>query len=73
MDSLAVVLDEACERILQAQDEERSLTTIRASAPVYRAILAAKSDDLARGDPVMLLDLEVVPDLSLSGESVDVR
>ncbi|MQA87379.1 MAG: hypothetical protein GEV03_22810 [Streptosporangiales bacterium] len=68
MQSLGVVIDEACAAVFAARDAQRRVTTLRVSPAIYEAIVQGKARELERGNPVMVLGLDVVNDASLSGE-----
>jgi hypothetical protein len=59
---LSVVIDTACTRIWDAWRAGAQVTSLRVSPAVYAAVAAARSGELARGSPLMLLGLPLVAD-----------
>jgi hypothetical protein len=60
--SLAPVIDAVCAEILEGSANGESFSTLRLSPAVYELIAASKARELQRGNPVMLLSLDVVAD-----------
>jgi hypothetical protein len=64
--SFAVVLDDLCSAIDQAGRTERPLTTAAVAPEIYGIVVEAKQrQHLMRGNPLMLLALELEEDPSL--------
>lgn len=59
---LSVVVERACTEIWNAWEEEATATTLRVNPGVYDAVAVARPGEVARGYPLMLLGLELVPD-----------
>jgi hypothetical protein len=58
---IAEVLDEACQQWLDKRNRgEDPPHEVRVNPIVYQTIADAKASDLARGNPLMLLGLDVV-------------
>lgn len=64
------VLDEACEAIAQAQFDGIRPTRMSVAFEVYRVVADAKSRELSRGNPLMLLGLTVIGDETLRSHEV---
>ncbi len=59
---LSVVVDSACTQIWDAWGSGAQLTSLRVSPAVYDAVAAARSSEVARDCPLMLLGLPLVAD-----------
>ena len=59
---LAIVVDEACDRIFDAWEDRARVTALRVNPAVYEAVAAARPGEVRRGYPLMLLGMELVPD-----------
>jgi hypothetical protein len=59
---LSVVVDNACTQIWDVLDGGGTVTSLRVSPDVYDAVAAARSAEVARHCPLMLLGLPVVAD-----------
>ena len=59
---MSVVVDNACTQIWDALDGGASVKTLRVSPAVYDAVAAARSGEVARHYPLMLLGLPIVAD-----------
>jgi hypothetical protein len=59
---MSVVVDNACTEILDAMDGGVKVTSLRVSPVVYDAVAAARSGEVARHYPLMLLGLPIVAD-----------
>jgi hypothetical protein len=57
--SLAILLDEVCPMVLAARYQNRRLQYLDVNPRVYESILEAKRKEYARGNPVVVLGLEV--------------
>jgi hypothetical protein len=71
--SVAEVLDGVCTDILRAAYGGRPPTRMNVSPRVYELVAAAKAQELARGNPLMLLGLDLVSDESVTGNSARLR
>jgi hypothetical protein len=63
-----VVLDRACEEILQAWEVGQRPTRLIVSPGAYEAITGARRREIQRGNPVMVLDLELELDTDVRDE-----
>jgi hypothetical protein len=61
--SLAPVVDAVCAAM--QDDEAHQWSVLRVPPPVYALIADSRRDDVARGNPVMVLSLDVVSDASV--------
>jgi hypothetical protein len=59
---MSVVVDNACTQIWDAVEGGASVTSLRVSPAVYDAVAAARSGEVARHYPLMLLGLPIVAD-----------
>ena len=59
---MSVVVDNACSQIWDVLDSGGSVTSLRVSPDVYDAVAAARSGEVARHYPLMLLGLPLVAD-----------
>ncbi len=59
---MSVVVDNACTQIWDAIERGASVTSLRVSPAVYEAVAAARSGEVARHYPLMLLGLPIVAD-----------
>jgi hypothetical protein len=59
---MSVVVDNACTQIWEAVDGGVKVTSLRVSPAVYDAVAAARSREVARHYPLMLLGLPLVAD-----------
>jgi hypothetical protein len=59
---MSVVVDNACTQIWDAWEGGASVTSLRVSPAVYEAVAAARSGEVARHYPLMLLGLPLVAD-----------
>ena len=59
---MSVVIDNACTQIWDALDGGQKVTSLRVSPLVYDAVAAARSREVARHYPLMLLGLPLVAD-----------
>ena len=59
---MSVVVDNACSQIWDVLDSGGSVTSLRVSPAVYDAVAAARSAEVARHYPLMLLGLPLVAD-----------
>ncbi len=59
---MSVVVDNACTQIWEALDGGAAVTSLRVSPAVYDAVAAARSKEVARHYPLMLLGLPLVAD-----------
>lgn len=59
---MSVVVDNACTQIWDALDCGAAVTSLRVSPAVYDAVAAARSGEVARHYPLMLLGLPIVAD-----------
>jgi hypothetical protein len=71
--SLAVVLDRACEEILQAWEDGRRPTRLIVSPSAYEAITGARHREVQRGFPVLVLDLELALDTDVPDEEAEIQ
>ena len=70
--SVARVLDEAVMEILRAKAEGRVVSELWLNPAVYAEVARAKEREVARGNPLTLLDLEVVDSEMLEAGTVRV-
>jgi hypothetical protein len=59
---MSVVVDNACTQIWDALDGGVKVTSLRVSPVVYDSVAAARSGEVARHYPLMLLGLPIVAD-----------
>ncbi len=59
---LSVVIDNACSRIWTAWGSGAQPTSMRVNPAVYDAVAAARSGEVARDCPLMLLGLPLIAD-----------
>jgi hypothetical protein len=59
---MSVVVDNACTQIWDAWEGGASVTSLRVSPAVYEAVAAARTGEVARHYPLMLLGLPLVAD-----------
>ncbi len=59
---MSVVVDNACTQIWEAVDGGVKVTSLRVSPAVYDAVASARSGEVARRYPLMLLGLPLVAD-----------
>jgi hypothetical protein len=59
---MSVVVDNACTQIWDALECGAAVTSLRVSPDVYDAVAAARSGEVARHYPLMLLGLPLVAD-----------
>ncbi len=59
---LSVVIDNACTQIWDAWGRGAGVTSLRVSPAVYDAVAVARSGEVARDCPLMLLGLPLVAD-----------
>lgn len=60
--SLVPVIDAVCAEILAGWASGESFSTLRLSPVLYDLVTAGKAREIQRGNPVMLLSLDVVAD-----------
>lgn len=60
--SLASVVDAVCSEIHAGWASGETFSTLRLSPALYELIAASKAREVRRGNPVMLLSLDVVAD-----------
>jgi hypothetical protein len=63
---MSVVVDKACTQIWDAWEGGGSVTSLRVSPAVYEAVAAARSGEVARHYPLMLLGLPLVADQAVA-------
>ena len=63
---MSVVVDKACTQIWDAWEDGASVTSLRVSPAVYEAVAAARSGEVARHYPLMLLGLPLVADQAVA-------
>jgi hypothetical protein len=69
MTSIVHLLDGACVAIIDGCRAGRMKPSeLRVSPSGYESVALVKRDEVSRGNPLMLLDLEVVVDGSLEGD-----
>jgi hypothetical protein len=59
--SIAEMLDEACPLILAAWQRNERPHYLRVHRTLYEVVAEAKASEIARGNPVLLLGLEIIP------------
>jgi hypothetical protein len=59
---MSVVVDNACTQIWEAAQRGAAVSSLRVSPAVYDAVAAARSGEVARHYPLMLLGLPLVAD-----------
>jgi len=59
---LSIVIDNACTKIWDAWGSGVQVTSLRVSPAVYDAVAAARSGEIARDYPLMLLGLPLIAD-----------
>ncbi len=59
---LSIVIDNACTQIWAAWGSGAHVTSLRVSPAVYDAVAAARSGEVARDCPLMLLGLPLIAD-----------
>jgi len=59
---MSIVIDNACSQIWDAWGSGTQVTSLRVSPAVYDAVAAARSGEVARDYPLMLLGLPLVAD-----------
>jgi hypothetical protein len=59
---MSVVVDNACTQIWDAVESGAAVTSLRVSPAVYDAVAAARSGEVARHYPLMLLGLPIIAD-----------
>jgi hypothetical protein len=59
---LSIVIDNACTRIWELWGRGAQPTSLRVSPAVYDAVATARSGEVARDCPLMLLGLLLIPD-----------
>lgn len=59
---LSIVIDTACTKVWDAWGSGAQVTSLRVSPAVYDAVAAARSGEVARDNPLMLLGLPIVAD-----------
>lgn len=70
MTSIVRLLDNACAEILSGYREgRRQPWQLSVSPSAFEAVSRIKHGEVSRGNPLMLLDLEVAADRSLDGEA----
>ena len=69
---IADMLDEACRQVLDARNHDQHPTHIRVSGAAYDAIVSAKARELARGNPPLLLGLDMVVTDRVPDDSAEV-
>jgi hypothetical protein len=62
---VAMLRDEVCMQILDAERDRRSLTRVRLSPREYEVVARSKRTELDHGNGLVLLGLEVVKDAAL--------
>jgi hypothetical protein len=74
MTSIAHLLDGACVAILNGyRDGWTKPSELRVSPSGYELVALIKRDEVSRGNPLVLLDLEVVVDPSLDGDKTAIK
>lgn len=63
--SLAPVIDAVCAEIHAGWANGESFSTLRLSPALYELIIASKAREVQRGNPVMVLSLDVVADATI--------
>jgi hypothetical protein len=64
-DSLAPVMDSVCEALHAGYARGERFTRLYLSPRLYQIVADSKAREIARGNPVMVLSLDVEPDDSL--------
>jgi hypothetical protein len=59
---MSVVVDNACTQVLDALEAGAAVTSLRVSPDVYDAVAAARTGEVARHYPLMLLGLPIIAD-----------
>jgi hypothetical protein len=59
--SIAQMLDDACPQILDAWYRNERPHYLRVHRSLYEAVAEAKASEIKRGNPVLLLGLEIIP------------
>lgn len=59
---MSVVVDNACTQVLDALEGGAAVTSLRVSPDVYDAVAAARTGEVARHYPLMLLGLPIIAD-----------
>jgi hypothetical protein len=59
---LSIVIDNACSQIWDAWGSGAQVSSLRVSPAVYDAVAAARSGEVARDYPLMLLGLPLIAD-----------
>jgi hypothetical protein len=59
---LAATIDDVCAALLELPDHASRPTTLRVNPQVYDAIAQTKQREVGRGNPIVLLELDVVRD-----------
>jgi hypothetical protein len=63
---MSVVVDKACTQIWDAWEGGAQVAALRVSPAVYEAVAAARSGEVARHYPLMLLGLPLVADKAVA-------
>jgi hypothetical protein len=63
---MSVVVDKACTQILDAADAGGAVTSLRVSQAVYDAVAEARSGEVSRHYPLMLLGVPLVADRNVN-------
>jgi hypothetical protein len=71
-DPIDQVLDVACGLYFDRDHKAKALTRLHVSAEAYEAIRRAREKEIARGMPLVVLDLDLVVDEELSGSQARV-
>jgi hypothetical protein len=72
--SMAVILDDLCTLIRRADDEHRSIYAVHVAPRIYELVAAAKAKQhVSRGNPLMLLGLDLVRDETVVPGRVRIR
>jgi len=71
MTSIVHLMDDACDAILNGyKDGRMNPSELRVSLAGFESVALVKCVEIARGNPLMLLDLAVVVDYSLEGDTM---
>jgi hypothetical protein len=72
--SFAVTLDDLCRQVHQAAEDGRRVESVHVPPEIYDSIATAKAKQhLARGNPLLLLALDLVRDEDVPSGSASVR
>lgn len=71
--SVGVLVDDVCTLLLKLRDWMNPPRRLMVSAQMYEAIVHERQAELKRGNPLMILDLDVAVDPALSDNEVAVE